>query len=94
MIMHVARELVREDRLEHARDGGLTEITPEDTRQFGARTFYESTDNADNGVFGDQTDATPEAGAELFAAATDQLVNLIEWLDRQPFDDLMPDPHK
>jgi len=94
MIMHVARELVREDRLEDARDGGLTEMTAADARQFGARTFYESTDNSENGVFGDQTDATPEAGAELFAAATDQLVNLIRWLDEQPFDDLMPDPHK
>ena len=94
MIMHVARELVREDRLADARDGGLTEMTAADARQFGARTFYESVDNSDNGVFGDQTDATPEKGAQLFEAATEQLVHLIEWLDDQPFDALMPDPHK
>ncbi len=93
MIMHVARDLVREDRLEDARDDGLVEITESDARQFGARTFYESTDNSANGVFGDQTDATPEKGAQLFEAATEQLVHLIEWLDDQPFADLMPAPH-
>ena len=93
MIMHVARDLVREDRLAAARDDGLTDLEASDTRRFGARTFYDSADNADNGVLGDQTDATPEKGAELFAAATDQLVNLLEWLDAQPFADLMPEPH-
>jgi creatinine amidohydrolase len=28
----------------------------------------------------------------LFEAATEQLVHLLEWLDDQPFEDLMPDP--
>ncbi|MEZ3115133.1 creatininase family protein [Halobaculum sp. MBLA0147] len=93
MIMHVARELVREDRLDEARDGGLVDLADGNLRQFGARTFYESIDNSENGVFGDQTDATPEKGAELFAAATEQLVHLIEWLDEQPFEALMPAPH-
>ena len=92
MIMHVARELVREDRLDDARDDGLVDLRNGETTKFGARTYYESIDNSPNGVFGDQTDATPEKGRELFEAATEQLVHLLEWLDDQPFEDLMPDP--
>ncbi|MDR5672988.1 creatininase family protein [Halalkaliarchaeum sp. AArc-GB] len=93
MIMHVARELVDEDRLEDARDGGVVDLEDTDSRLFGARTFYDAIDNSENGVFGDQTDATPEKGKELFEAATDQLVALLEWLDDQPFEGLMPEPH-
>lgn len=92
MIMHIARELVREDRLEDARDGGAT-FDYDAERVHGATTFYDSIENSPNGVFGDQTDATPEIGAELFEAATDQLVALLEWLDEKPFDDLVPKPH-
>lgn len=92
MIMHVARKLVREDRLADARDGGTVELGAAETRVHGARTYYEAIDNSPNGVFGDQTDATPEKGRELFEAATEQLVHLLEWLDEQPFEALMPDP--
>ena len=91
MIMHIANELVHDDRLEAARDGGLTEWADMDVH--GARTFYDAADNTDNGVLGDQTDATPKKGTELFEAASDQLVKLCTWLDDQPFDALMPEPH-
>jgi len=90
MIQHVAPDLVHTDRLEAARDGGTPEVSPEMGRVHGARTFYDAVDNSPNGVFGDQTDATPERGEELFEAATDQLVALVEWLDEQPFADLLP----
>jgi creatinine amidohydrolase len=91
MVMHLASRLVHEDRLAEARDGGVLEFDPHDTgRQFGARTFYDAIDNSDNGVFGDQTDATPKKGEELFEAATEQLVHLCEWLGDQPFESLMP----
>jgi creatinine amidohydrolase len=90
MILHIARDLVHESRLSEARDGGVTEFSPEVGRQFGARTYYDAIDNSSNGVFGDQTDATPEKGAQLFEAAAEQLVNLTEWLADQPFEDLMP----
>jgi creatinine amidohydrolase len=90
MVMHLAERLVHEDRLAEARDGGLMEFDETTGRRFGARTFYDSIDNSDNGVFGDQTDATPEKGEELFEAATQQLVRLCEWLADQRFEDLMP----
>ena len=93
MLMHIARELVHEDRLTDARDGGLVELGADELREHGARTFYDAVENSPNGVFGDQTDATPEIGADLFGAASDQLVKLCEWLAAQPFADLMPEPH-
>jgi len=59
----------------------------------GARTFYDACDNSENGVFGDQTDATAEKGEQLFEAATDQLVRLCEWLADADYEALMPEPH-
>ncbi|AQL41887.1 amidase [Halorientalis sp. IM1011] len=93
MIMHIANELVHDDRLEDARDGGVPSVDEAGTMKHGARTFYDAADNTGNGVLGDQTDATPEKGAELFEAASDQLVQLCEWIDDQPFEELMPEPH-
>jgi len=92
MLQHIAPELVHDDRLAEARDGGLATVEDADARRFGARTFYDAADNTDNGVFGDQTDATAETGERLFEAASDQLVRLCEWLDQQAFEDLMPEP--
>jgi creatinine amidohydrolase len=93
MIMHIARDLVRDDLLADARDGGVVDLSDEHLREYGARTFYDAIENSGNGVFGDQTDATPEAGAELFEAATAQLVQLLEWLDAHPFSDLVAPAH-
>ena len=93
MIMHLAGNLVDPDRLDDARDGGLVEWEGGTGWQFGARTFFDAIENTDNGVLGDQTDATPEKGERLFEAATDQLVNLCDWLADQPFADLMPREH-
>jgi creatinine amidohydrolase len=93
MIMHLAGDRVDPDRLADARDGGLVDWEGGTGRQFGARTFFDAIENTDNGVLGDQTDATPEKGERLFEAATDQLVNLCGWLADQPFADLMPREH-
>jgi creatinine amidohydrolase len=93
MIQQLAGELVREDRLDDARDDGVVDYGPDTGRTFGARTYYDAIDNSDNGVFGDQTDATAEKGAQLFEAATAQLVQLLEWLDDRAFEELVPKPH-
>ena len=93
MIQHLRSELVHDDRLEDARDGGIPSVEAAETKKYGSRTFYDAVDNTDNGVLGDQTDATAEKGAEMFEAATEQLVRLCEWLDAQAFDDLLPEPH-
>lgn len=93
LIQHIAPELVHEDRLEEARDGGLVDLSEADVRRYGARTFYDSIDNTENGVLGDQTDATPEAGERLFEAASEQLVNLVEWLAGRDRETLLPREH-
>jgi creatinine amidohydrolase len=94
MIQHLAPELVRDDELAAARDGGVRDIDgAESLMQYGARTFYDAVENSENGVFGDQTDATPEIGQRLFEAAADQLVQLLEWLDNRRIDDLLAPAH-
>ena len=93
MMMHIDPDLVREENLEAARDGGLVEWPDDDAYVRGARNFYDSIDNTENGVLGDQTDATPEKGELLFEKASDQLVRLLEWLDDRRFEDLMAKPH-
>lgn len=93
LLQYLAEDLVHNDRLETARDGGVVDITTNDTIVHGARTYYDAIDNTSNGVLGDQTDATAEKGKQLFESATEQLVRLCEWLDDQSFDDLMPEPH-
>ncbi|WP_122088150.1 creatininase family protein [Halalkalicoccus subterraneus] len=92
MIQHLAGELVREDRLEEAYEGGARFPT-DGSHQNGARVFYDCIDNSENGVFGDQRDATAEKGQRLFEAATEQLVELCQWLNEQPFEDLVEKPH-
>ena len=93
MVMHLAGELVRSEKLEAARDGGWADFDTEDPREHGARTYYDAIENADNGVFGDQTDATAKKGERLFEAATEQLVQLCEWLDGRDRATLMPKGH-
>jgi creatinine amidohydrolase len=93
MMLHIADELVREDQFERARDEGIRDVENFDSRTHGSRTFYDAIDNTASGVLGDQTGATREKGRRLFEAASDQLVHLAEWLDDQPFEVLMPEPH-
>lgn len=93
MIQYINSEIVHEDRLSDARDNGLRDIENSETRKHGARTFYDAIENSDNGAFGDQTDASAEKGEQMFEAATEQLVQLCEWLDDKEFEDLMPQPH-
>jgi len=93
MIQHIAPELVHEDRLDAARDGGLVDWESGVGRQHGARTFYDAIDNTGNGVLGDQTDATAEKGERMFEAATEQLIKLAEWLSDREFSALMPRDH-
>jgi len=93
LIWHLEPDLLHEDRIAEARDGGRVGFDTDTGRKYGARTFYDAIDNTTNGVLGDQTDASPETGAELFEAAVDQLVRLAGWLDDQPFEDLMPKEH-
>ncbi|GGL54251.1 creatininase family protein [Halocalculus aciditolerans] len=90
LIQYLHGDLVHDDRLEDAHAGGVETITPALTMQNGARTYYDAVENSENGVFGDQTDATAEKGEELFEAASDQLVQLCEWLAEREWEELAP----
>lgn len=92
MIQYLNTELVHDDRLEEARDEGFPEAFEESYLRNGSRTFYDAIDNTDNGVLGDQTDASAEKGEQLFEAASDQLVELIEWLGARDSEELLPEP--
>ena len=83
------------ERNQSAIEASASEVDVEaaETIKHGARTFYDAADNTGNGVLGDQTDATAEKGAEMFEAATEQLCQLCDWLDDQPFEDLLPKAH-
>ncbi len=91
ILMHLT-DLVHEDRLAEAHEGGVETITTELTRHCGARTFYDCVENSPNGAFGDQTDATAEKGERLFEAATEQLVELCEWLADREWAELAAPP--
>lgn len=93
MIQHLKPELVHDDRLDDARDGGVPSVEAADTEKYGAITYYDAIDNSRNGVFGNQTDATAEKGKQMFEEATAQLIKLCEWLNSQDFQDLMPKEH-
>ena len=92
MVTHLAPDLVREDRLGDARDGGLVDLAESDAVVHGARTFYDAIDNSPNGAFGDPTDVTPEKAERLFEAAAEQLVRLAEWIGDRDADELFPEP--
>jgi len=93
MIQYLDSALVHEGRLADARDGGMTSVDDAEMMRHGSRTFYDAADNTDNGVLGDQTDATAEKGEQLFDAATEQLAHLADWLAAQAFEDLLPRDH-
>jgi creatinine amidohydrolase len=93
LVQYLAKDLVRDENLSKARDGGVVDITTNDTIVNGARTYYDAIDNTENGVVGDQTEATEKKGERLFEEATEQLIRLCDWLADQEFSDLMPEPH-
>ncbi|QZA88353.1 creatininase family protein [Salinarchaeum sp. IM2453] len=90
LIQYLHEELVHDNRIASAKNDGLSNFNQQTGRKFGARVFYDAIDNSKNGVFGDQTDASAEKGMQLFEEATQQLVNLSEWLIEQEFSSLMP----
>lgn len=90
MLLHLDPDTVDTSRLEEARDGGLVDIEESGFVRHGARVRYDAIENSENGAFGDPTSASAEKGERLFEAATEQLVELVEWVERQPFSALMP----
>ncbi|MDG5757940.1 creatininase family protein [Natronococcus sp. A-GB1] len=75
LVRHVNPDLVHEDRLEDARDGGA-DGWGEWTSY--ANLAYDSAEFTDNGVVGDPTDGDERRGEELLELAADALDRLLE----------------
>lgn len=92
MMLHIDPETVDTESLEHARDHGVSDFDFADFTVHGSRIHYDTIDNSPNGSFGDPTEATAAIGEQLFTAARDELVALVEWLEEQPLSALLPQP--
>ncbi len=91
MMMRVASELVREAALEEAQAGASDGWGK---RVHGAEIGFDTLDFSESGAVGRPTEATAEKGRRLYDRAGSELEALIDWLSDQPFDALMPEPHR
>jgi len=88
MLRHVAPELVREDRIEAAREGAS-----DDWGEWVsyANLAFDSAEFTENGVVGDPAEGPTERGEELLALAGEALVSLLEAVESR---DVTLPPHE
>jgi creatinine amidohydrolase len=91
MLLHVAAEHVREDALEAAEDGASEGWGKQ---VHGANVGFDTIDFSDSGACGTPTEASPEAGRELFERASGELEALVEWLAGSDLEGLWPREHR
>jgi creatinine amidohydrolase len=91
IMMAIAEELVREEELAAAGEGA-----PEGWGEtvHGAEVGFDTVDFTPTGAVGDPTEASREAGEHLVEAASEELDALVDWLADQPFEELLPEPHR
>lgn len=75
LVRHLYPDLVREDRIDDARDGAVDRWGE---WQSGTNLAYDSAEFTDNGVVGDPSRGDDARGAELLAEAATALVDLLE----------------
>ncbi|WP_115863096.1 creatininase family protein [Halorussus litoreus] len=88
LLRHVAPDLVREDRVEEAREGA--------SEGWGewvsyANLAFDSAEFTENGVVGDPTDGDAALGEELLELAAESLADLLAAVERR---DVSRPPHK
>lgn len=91
VIYHLAPDLIRPEALDEAEAGAAD--TWGDTIH-GADIGFDTIDFSDSGATGAPTEASPEAGEQLFEQAFEELDALVTWLADQPFTNLLPKEHK
>lgn len=91
LIYRVAADLIREENLD---DAGQDAPDSWGQTVHGAEVGFDTVDFTPTGAVGDPTEASPEAGEDLFENASDELDALIDWLADQPFESLVPEPHQ
>ncbi len=90
MMLRVAEELVDEDELEAAEDGGSESWG---RTVHGANVGFDTIDFSETGAVGRPTDASRDAGEQLFEHASTELDALVDWLADEPFEELLPEGH-
>ncbi|QLG63266.1 creatininase family protein [Halorarum salinum] len=91
MVAHLAGDLVREAALEEAEAGAADSWG---RSVHGAEVGFDVTDFSESGVAGRPTDGSAEKGRKLYEQAVSELDALVGWLTEQPFDALLPEPHR
>lgn len=91
MMLSVAEDLVREDALGEA-EADAGESWGLDVH--GANVGFDTIDFTESGAVGNPTDASREAGDELFDAASAELDALVSWLAEADLADLSVREHK
>jgi creatinine amidohydrolase len=90
VMMYLADELVDKDNLEQGEDGGPDSETW-GLSVHGGTLPFDTVDFTDTGATGFPTDASTEAGEQLFTAASSELHSHIDWLVEQPIGELWPE---
>lgn len=93
VMMYLQDELVDTDAFEEAEAGG-PESETWGLSVHGGTLPFDTIDFTDTGATGYPTDASVDAGEQLFTAASDELHAHIDWLIEQPLGELWPKPHK
>lgn len=90
MVLEIAPDLVEEAELEAAGDGA-----PDGWGKsvHGASVGFDTIDFTPTGAVGDPTEASHEAGEELFEAVSSELDALVDWLADRRFESLLPAEH-
>ncbi len=90
MVLAVARELVRADRLADAEaDAGESW----GKRVHGAELGFDTLDFTESGAVGEPTEASTDAGERLFEAASAELDSLVDWLAERERSELRAREH-
>lgn len=93
VMLHLAAELVDEDAFAAGEDGG-PESETWGLSVHGGTLPFDTIDFTDTGATGYPTDASKDAGKDLFTAASEALDAHVEWLGDQQLGELWPREHK
>lgn len=93
MMLYLAEELVDAEAFEEGEDGG-PESETWGLSVHGGTLPFDTIDFTESGATGNPTDASVDAGEQLFTAASEELDAHIDWLIEQPLDELWPKAHK
>jgi len=91
LLLAIGAEHVREDELDAAGEG-----VPDGwgSTVHGASVGFDTIDFTQTGAVGDPAEGSQDAGEQLLEAARDELDALVDWLVDQPFESLLPEPHR